>query len=494
MKIKELVKSLNVLKVNYKGLEDLEISEINTDSRTANDNKGTDKSGSVFFAYAGESYDSNKDIEEIWKLKKAKFIISEIELSDDVAYAQIKSGKDDLANAYISFYGNPIKKYKSVAITGTNGKTTSSYIMDSIFEANRNKSVRIGTTGLKIDCEFIELDNTTPSPYIVYNNLRRGIEKGCTGLSMEVSSHALAQNRLGNIKFNAAIFTNLTGDHLDFHKNMEDYFAAKSLLFEDSRSDYKIINISHDYGKKLANNIRERNSSGLITFSVEDHDADIYPIEYESTVNGLKCIANVLNEKVEFHSPLIGLYNLENILGVIGAATAIGIKLDVIKAGIENLKNVPGRLEKYSNKNITAFVDYAHTDDALVNAISSLKKVAKGRIITVFGAGGDRDKSKRPRMAKAATSISDITIITSDNPRTEDPNAIIEDVVKGVVENSIYEVEVDREKAIEKAVNIAKENDVIFIAGKGHEDYQIIGTTKHHFHDGEVVQKYLSKI
>lgn len=494
MKIKELIKYLDIVKVNYNGLEDLEITEIFTDSRTVNDDKGTDKTGSVFFAYAGESYDSNKDIENIVELKKAKFIICEKELSDNYAYAVVSSGKNDLANAYIAFYGDPLKEYKSVAVTGTNGKTTTSYIMDSIYNANHEKSVRIGTTGLKIDCEFIELDNTTPSPYIVYNNLRRGLVQGCKDLVMEVSSHALAQNRLGKIKFDAAIFTNLTGDHLDFHKSMEEYFAAKAKLFTDEYSVHKVINISHEYGKKLVEKIKSENGHNIITFSVDDKNADIYPLEYESTVHGIKSKISCNGEVIEIHSTLIGLYNLENILGAIGAAKAIGINLEVIKKGIESLENVPGRLEKYKNKNIVAFVDYAHTDDALVNAITSLKQIAKGKIITVFGAGGDRDKTKRPRMAKAATSLSDITIITSDNPRTENPEEIIADVEKGVVENSVYYKEVDREKAIKKAVEVAKENDIIFIAGKGHENYQIIGTTKHHFNDGETVQKYLNEL
>ncbi len=191
---------------------------------------------------------------------------------------------------------------------------------------------------------------------------------------------------------------------------------------------------------------------------------------------------------------LIGEYNLENILGVIGAAYSLGISLENVVKGIKKLKNVPGRLEKFSNKNITAFVDYAHTDDALVNAVSSLRQAAKGRIITVFGAGGDRDATKRPRMAKASTELSDITIITSDNPRTEDPQKIIDDILKGVAAGSEYYVEADREKAIAKAVSIAKEYDIILIAGKGHEDYQIIGKTKHHFDDRLVVQKYLGAL
>ena len=482
MQIKELVEKLNPVKVNYCGKENIEVKNIAQDSRNP---KGT-----VFFAYKGESYDSNKDAENIYKNGQAEFIICEEELGDNIAHAVIKNGRQLLPVAVSAFYGEPMKKYRSMAVTGTNGKTTSTYLMESIFHEAGMKTCRIGTTGIMIDNEFVEIDNTTPSPELVYSSLARGLEKGCTALTMEVSSHALAQGRINGAFFETAVFTNLTGDHLDFHKNMENYFEAKALLFTDIYSKYRVVNISHEYGRKLAGRIKDN----LITFNAFDNDADIFPVKYTSTVHGIEAEISVFSKTINIHSMLIGEYNLENILGAVGAAYSLGISLDNIVNGIKNLKNVPGRLEKFSNKNITAFVDYAHTDDALINAISSLRQVAKGRIITVFGAGGDRDATKRPRMARASTELSDITIITSDNPRTENPHKIIDDILKGVVEGSKYYVEADREKAIAMAVSIAKEHDIIFIAGKGHEDYQIIGTTKHHFDDRLVVQKYLGAL
>lgn len=482
MQIKELVEKLNPVNVNYCGKENIEVKNIAQDSRNP---KGT-----VFFAYKGESYDSNKDAENIYKSGQAEFIICEEDLGDNIAHAVIKNGRQLLPKAVSAFYDEPMKKYRSMAVTGTNGKTTSTYIMESIFHEAGMKTCRIGTTGIMIDDEFVEIDNTTPSPELVYSSLARGLEKGCTALTMEVSSHALAQGRINGAFFETAVFTNLTGDHLDFHKNMENYFEAKALLFTDTYSKHRVINISHEYGKKLAGLIKEN----LITFNAFDNDADIFPVKYTSTVHGIDAEISVFGKIINIHSMLIGEYNLENILGAVGAAYSLGISLENIVNGIKKLKNVPGRLEKFSNKNITAFVDYAHTDDALVNAISSLRQVAKGRIITVFGAGGDRDATKRPRMAKASTELSDITIITSDNPRTEDPLKIIDDILKGVVQGKEYYVEPDREKAIAKAVSIAKEHDIIFIAGKGHEDYQIIGKTKHHFDDRLVVQKYLGAL
>ncbi len=482
MQIKELVEKLNPVKVNYCGKENVEIKNIAADSRNP---KGT-----IFFAYKGESYDSNKDVKDIYDNNMAEFIISEVELGDNIAHAVISNGRQLLSKAISTFYNEPLKKYHSMAVTGTNGKTTSTYIMESIFNEAGMKTCRIGTTGIMIDDEFVEIDNTTPSPELVYSSLAYGLKKGCSALTMEVSSHALAQGRINGAFFETAVFTNLTGDHLDFHKNMENYFEAKALLFTDAYSKNRVVNISHEYGRKLASQIK----NNLITFNAFNSDADIFPVKYTSTVHGIDAEISVFGKVINIHSMLIGEYNLENILGVIGAAYSFGISLENIANGIKNLTNVPGRLEKFSNKNITAFVDYAHTDDALINAISSLRQVASSRIITVFGAGGDRDTSKRPRMAKASSELSDITIITSDNPRTEDPNKIIEDILKGIKKDSEYYVVPDREQAIKKAISIAKEHDIILIAGKGHEDYQIIGKIKHHFDDRLIVKKYLGEL
>ncbi|MDE7170231.1 MAG: UDP-N-acetylmuramoyl-L-alanyl-D-glutamate--2,6-diaminopimelate ligase [Mucispirillum sp.] len=480
MTVKELLDLIPIEKAYSGGKENTEIASISADSSTPD--------GTIFFAYKVESYDSNKDVKAVFESGKAEFIICEEHLSKDIPHAVVKNGRHILPLVFSKFYGEPLKKYKSMAVTGTNGKTTSAYIMDSVYRAAGLKSVRIGTTGILIDDIFRESSNTTPSPQLFYAGLSDGLSKGCSALSMEVSSHALAQGRLNGAFFDTAVFTNLTGDHLDFHKDMEEYFKAKSLLFTDKFSRHKIINIGREYGERLAKSVK----NSLITFSVHGN-ADIYPVKYVSSLEGIKADISVFGKIVNIRSDLIGEYNLENILGVIGAAHALGFSDDTIVKGIENLKNVPGRLEKFSRSGITAFVDYAHTDDALINAINALRRVSEGRIITVFGAGGDRDAGKRPRMGKAAAQLSDIAVITSDNPRTEDPDKIIADIAAGAENNGEFIIERDREKAIAKAVDMASEKDIVFIAGKGHEDYQIIGKTKYHFDDREIVRKYLGE-
>lgn len=449
------------------------------------------KKSSVFFAYKGESYDSNWDAAEIYKSGRADFIIAERYLGKNIPHAVVKDARAALSKAASAFFGNPLAFYKSVGVTGTNGKTTTAYLTDSIFKAAGYKSVRIGTTGIDIAGENLPSENTTPSSFQVFEALRRGLDKGCSGLSIEISSHALAQGRLAGAAFNAGIFTNLTGDHLDFHKDMESYFAAKSLLFTGAMSDNKIINVSGVYGKRLA----EKAGKKVMTFSTES-EADIYPLDYESPVEGIRCLLSVFGRKVEVNSHLIGRYNLENIMGAFGAALALGISEEDALKGIAALENVPGRLEKYCRKGVSVFVDYAHTDDALKNALTALRSIAPGRIITVFGAGGDRDKTKRPRMGKTAAELSDFVMITSDNPRTEKPRDIINDILAGISKTPQvkFVTEEDREKAIEKAIGEAREGDFILVAGKGHEDYQIIGKEKHPFDDALIVKKYLEKL
>lgn len=446
---------------------------------------------SVFFAYKGESYNSNDDAAQMYTSNRADFVIAEKYLGEYIPHAVVPDGRAALAKSAEAFFGYPLNRYKSAAVTGTNGKTTTTYILDSIFRHQGLKTVRIGTTGIEIAGEKYATENTTPSSYDVYKYLMQGADKGCSFVSMEVSSHALAQGRLAGIKFDGAIFTNLTGDHLDFHKDMEHYFLAKAKLFDDAMSDYKIINTEYPYGKRLAGMVNK----GLSTFSALG-DADIFPIAYESGVFGIRGELSVFGEKIDFSSHLIGKYNLENIMGAVATAVTLGVKPKDAVRGMEELLNVPGRLEKYVKNGVAAFVDYAHTDDALKNAIAAIRPITAGRLITLFGAGGDRDKTKRPRMGKVVSELSDVIVITSDNPRTEEPDGIINDILAGIDNNNGKKiiVEPDREKAIEKAVSVAKDGDVLLLAGKGHEDYQVIGKTKYPFDDAKTVKKYLGII
>lgn len=478
---------LNILapskKVIHNGMGDNKIESISFDSRD-------EAKSSIFFAYKGEKYDSNNDAASFYKSGKTEFIIAEKYLGEDIPHAVVSDGRVALAKISEAFYGYPMKAYKSVAVTGTNGKTTTTYILDSIFKQMGYKTVRVGTTGVEVGSNEYPVENTTPSAYDVYKYLSEGASVGCRFVSIEVSSHALAQGRLAGIKFDTAIYTNLSGDHLDFHKDMEHYFLAKSLLFEDDMSKYKIVNTECPYGKRLAKNIK----NGLTTFSVLG-DADIFPVSYETGVFGIKCRLSVYGEEHNITSHLIGRYNLANIMGAVGAALACGADIKDIMTGVEALENVPGRLEKYRKNGVTVFVDYAHTDDALKNAITALKVLTDKRIITLFGAGGERDKTKRPRMGKVASELSDVTVITSDNPRMENQDEIIKEILTGVDKTSSKMItEIDREKAIEIAINEAKDGDVVLVAGKGHECYQIIGQEKYPFDDRVIVKKYLERL
>lgn len=478
---------LNILAPSKKtvpdGYGDNKIERISYDSR--------DKlKSSIFFAYKGEKYDSNNDAASFYKSGRAEFIIAEKYLGDDVPHAVVNDGRAALAKVSEAFYDYPMKAYKSVAVTGTNGKTTTTYILDSIFKHIGFKTVRIGTTGVEVGGVEYPAENTTPSAYDVYKYLGEGVSAGCSFVAMEVSSHALAQGRLAGIKFDAGIYTNLTGDHLDFHKDMEHYFLAKSLLFKDSMSKYKIINTEYPYGKRLAKDIK----NGLTTFSMLA-DADVFPVSYETGVFGIKCRLSVYGKVHDISSHLIGRYNLENIMAAACGGLACGASIDEVIKGVEGFENVPGRLEKFRKNGVTVFVDYAHTDDALKNVITALKSVTEKRIITVFGAGGDRDKTKRPRMGKVVSELSDITVITSDNPRTENIDDIIKEILAGVNKTSSKVItEVDREKAIEIAIGEAMDGDVVLVAGKGHEDYQVVGSEKYPFDDRVIVKKYLERL
>ena len=486
MTINELIAILSPSKIVIDGeIGNFEIKNISYNSRSKDH-------ATVFFAYKGETYNSNNDAVEIYKKGKADFIISEIYLGENISHGVVDDGRVSLAKASEAFFDYPRKEYKAVAVTGTNGKTTTTYILDAIFKHFGHKTVRIGTTGIDVAGTAYHTDNTTPSSYDVYKYLWEGAGKNADFVAMEVSSHALAQGRLAGLKFDAAVFTNLTGDHLDFHKNMENYFFAKAKLFTDEMSNFKVINTEYEYGKRLAGIVK----NNLITFSAKGN-ADIYPIRYQGTLEGSQCTLSVFGNVIDLNLPLIGKYNLENIMGAIGACVALNKDLDIreIVSGATSLEKVPGRLEKYAKNGITAFIDYAHTDDALKSILENLKALAKGRIITVFGAGGDRDKNKRPRMGKAAVTHSDIVIVTSDNPRSEEPMNIINDILEGIKDTEVKViVEPDRETAIEMAVGECRENDLLLIAGKGHEDYQIIGNERRHFDDRVILKKYLERL
>jgi len=488
-----------------------EIKGIEYDSRKI-------KEDFIFVAMAGNTVDGHNFIQKAID-SGAKIIItekniniSEYKNTDDVNFVLVKNIRKKLGIIASNYYGYPQNKIKIIGITGTNGKTTSSFILENILE----KTARIGTTGNRILDEEFETVNTTPESLELIKLIDKSVKKGTDYFIMEVSSHALEIGRVDMLKFDSAIFTNLTQDHLDFHKTMENYFNAKKKIFSMLRNDKNngkgIINIDDEHGAKIYS---EKNKDNYISVSIKNEEADILGDILNYTYNGMKVKINLKNylkkinshfkdkgedyeEEYKFEMGLIGEYNLYNVLGCVASALSFGIKMNDIIKKLETMPAVPGRFETIKN-NMEAriVVDFAHTDDGLLNVGKTLKQITDNQVITIFGAGGDRDHDKRAKMAKAAIQFSDYIILTSDNPRTENPINILADIEKGLIDEKYpfdkYLIISDRERAIKHGIKLLKKGDSLLIAGKGHENYQIIGTQKIHFDDRETVRKILEE-
>ena len=488
-----------------------EIKGIEYDSRKI-------KEDFIFVAMAGNTVDGHDFIQKAID-SGAKIIITEKNINileyknaDDVSFVLVKNIRKKLGIIASNYYGYPQNKIKIIGITGTNGKTTSSFILENILE----KTARIGTTGNRILDEEFETVNTTPESLELIKLIDKSVKKGADYFIMEVSSHALEIGRVDMLKFDSAIFTNLTQDHLDFHKTMENYFNAKKKIFSMLRNDKNngkgIINIDDEHGAKIYS---EKNKDNYISISIKNEEADILGDILNYTNNGMKVKINLKNyfkkinshfkdkdeeyeEEYKFEIGLIGEYNLYNVLGCVASALSFGIKMNDIIKKLETMPAVPGRFETIKN-NMEAriVVDFAHTDDGLLNVGKTLKQITDNQVITIFGAGGDRDHEKRPKMAKAAIQFSDYIILTSDNPRTENPINILADIEKGLIDEKYpfdkYLIISDRERAIKHGIKLLKKGDSLLIAGKGHENYQIIGTQKIHFDDRETVRKILEE-
>jgi UDP-N-acetylmuramoyl-L-alanyl-D-glutamate--2,6-diaminopimelate ligase len=404
----------------------------------------------------------------------------------------VPDSRKALAIMSANYFGHPSKKLKFVGITGTNGKTTTSHLVKAILEAGGEKVGLVGTIEYKIGEQIIPATHTTPESLELNELFAMMVEKNCTSVSMEVSSHALDQSRVHGVDFDVAVFTNLTQDHLDYHVTMEHYFEAKKILFTDLKpSNCSVINIDDRWGVKLLGSIEAKKISYGINLA-----ADIFAKEIKLSINGTTFVVSNGQRECTVSTPLIGKFNVYNVLAAYAAGEALGLSQEQILSGIKELKNVRGRFERIASPaGWTAIVDYAHTPDALENCLKTIHDVLpknnRGHIITVFGAGGDRDKTKRPLMGRIAGDYSDMVIVTSDNPRTEEPETIIDDVLRGITRHASVLREVDRRTAIERAIKGAQRGDVILIAGKGHEDYQIIGKEKKHFSDREVVENLL---
>lgn len=467
--------------------------------------------GSLFVAIPGLKNDGHDFIPEAIS-RGAQFIVyeKELQLSSQVTAIRVSNSRRALGILAKNFFDNPSGSLALIAVMGTNGKTTISYLLESILKEAGFQCGVLGTINYRYNDKSYSAPNTTPESYEMQKILRAMADDGVSHVVAEVSSHAVDLKRVDDCDFDLGIFTNLTRDHLDYHLTMENYFQAKKRFFTEilpqSRkvhSKKMVINADDQWGQRILKEV----SLPALTYGIEN-DAAVKASNYELSLTGIKAEINLAGDAVFIKSPLIGKFNLYNILAAIGAAFILQIPSQVIKKGIENLSNVPGRLESVaSSEGLNIFVDYAHTDDALRRVLQSLSELKKKRIITVFGCGGNRDRGKRPLMGEAAVSNSDLTIVTSDNPRLEDPMAIISEIEEGIDRSKIkktesgnlkfngdirlYTVIPERRKAIETAIKAAKKEDIILIAGKGHEDYQILGTEKKPFDDRVVVRQIL---
>jgi UDP-N-acetylmuramoyl-L-alanyl-D-glutamate--2,6-diaminopimelate ligase len=473
--------------------QEVDIRSLHYDSRKI-------QQGDCFVALKGTDSDGHTYIQSAMNLG-AKVIVVQDEtvLPDPLCMHQgvvkvvVPDTRKALALLAANYYDHPAKKMKIVGITGTNGKTTTSNLVKSVLEAGGEKVGLIGTIEYKIGDQVIPATHTTPESLELHELFARMVQSGCSSVSMEVSSHALHQYRVYGLEFDAAVFTNLTQDHLDYHITMENYFEAKKILFGYLKpSGCAVVNYDDRWGAQLLSSLQVKKLSYGLNVS-----ADIFAKEIKLNIQETKFVLSNGHGAFTVTSPLIGMFNIYNILAAYTAGRALGLPQEQILAGIGNLQRVRGRFERIvSPGGWTVIIDYAHTPDALGNCLKTIRDVLpqknRGRIITVFGAGGDRDKTKRPIMGRIAGEYSDLVIVTSDNPRTEKPEDIIDDVMQGITRNANVLREVDRQTAIERAIKGAQPGDFILIAGKGHEDYQIIGKEKKHFSDREIVEHLFS--
>ncbi|ELC8461344.1 UDP-N-acetylmuramoyl-L-alanyl-D-glutamate--2,6-diaminopimelate ligase [Clostridium perfringens] len=480
-----------ILKSLLKGL-DYEVIKGNEESKVQNiryDNRKI-KQGDAFVCVKGFKVDGHSFIgDAIKKGAKTLIVQEDVSVQEDITIIKVRDTRKALAIMSSNYFGNPKDKLKIIGITGTNGKTTSAFIIKSILEKAGFMTGLIGTIANYIGNKKVDAVRTTPESYELHELFKNMVDAGVEYCVMEVSSHSLELDRVYGIQFEEGIFTNLTRDHLDFHKTFENYYNAKFKLFE--RSNHSIINLDDPYGANIVKDIEERGvKTKVSTFSIEK-ESDFKAFEIKSHSNGSEFKVN-LEEVEDFSINIPGEYNIYNSLGCIICAYNLNIPMDKIKEGLSDVV-IPGRCElvaKEKNLPYSIIIDYAHTPDGLENILSTVKAFTRNRMISVFGCGGDRDKVKRPQMGKIGCELSDIAIITSDNPRSEEPMDIINDIVKPLNYDN-FVIEVNRKEAIRKAMNMALEGDVIVIAGKGHETYQILKDETIHFDEREVVYDIL---
>ncbi len=480
MKIKDLLQKIDY--ISFNGNDETSVSGITNFSKEVMENY-------IFVATKGAKFDGHNFIEEAISLG-ANTIVSERrpKLTKNVNWITVKDARESMWKISLLLYNNPSSQVRLIGVTGTNGKTTTTHLIENIFKTAGFQTGLIGTIYTRWGDELILSGMTTPeSPYL-NRTLKEMVENGVSVCVMEVSSHSLSMKRVDGLDFKCAVFTNLTHDHLDFHKNMKSYFEAKKRLFTllNKNEGYGVINIDDEWGRALTKEV----SVPYLSFGLTKN-AHVFPLSYELSLDGIKGEISTPSGIIDITSPLLGKPNLYNILASIGVAVAFGLGKDEIKKALKDFKGVKGRFEIVENNlRFKIMIDYAHSEDSLRKLLETISELNPRRIILVFGAGGDRDKKKRPKMGEVAGRIADIPIITSDNPRSEDPLKIIKEIEKGMKRsrNKNYLIIPDRKEAIFKAISIAEEGDFVVLAGKGHEEYQIIGNEKIPFSDRKVAE------
>lgn len=474
-------------------IRDPEIRGVQYDSRKV-------RPGELFVAIRGAALDGHRFIQDAVQNGATAVLVEDDGAADDsyvhradVAKMVVPDTRRALALVSGNFYGHPSQKLRLIGVTGTNGKTTTTFLVKSILEAHGEKVGLIGTVHYMVGEGVSPAVHTTPESLELNQLLTAMVDRGCTAVVMEVSSHALALRRVYGLRYAAAVFTNLTQDHLDFHGSMEEYFKAKKVLFDSLLGDAVAVTNSDDvYGEKIVGDTPARK----LLYGMGEH-AQVRAQDVRMDVSGLGFSIMDGGAKQYVRSSLTGMFNVANITAAYAVTRAIGVAAATAVSGIEQVDLVPGRFQQVASPaGWTAIVDYAHTPDALENCLKAIHDIlagsrTRGRVITVFGCGGNRDRGKRPIMGRIASRLSDVTIITSDNPRGESPEGIIKEIKKGVDPGADVQMEVDRRVAIRKALAMARPGDVVLIAGKGHESYQVVGSVKTHFDDREEIETFI---
>jgi UDP-N-acetylmuramoyl-L-alanyl-D-glutamate--2,6-diaminopimelate ligase len=482
VKLSELVREMPGAELH--GGAELEISKVIHDSRRCEE-------GCLFVAIPGLAADGNAFVEAAVK-KGAAAVVSQEAPRPGVPWVRVGDAREALAVLSAAALGHPGRQLGLVGVTGTNGKTTTTCMIDAALREAGETTGLLGTVEYRIGDRVAEAVRTTPEASDLQSLLRQMVDAGCRRAVLEVSSHALALKRVHGLSFDVAVFTNLSRDHLDFHQDMPSYFAAKRILFDSLlREDgYAVVNVDDDHGAELARSVTRKTLACSLSPGADFSAGDI-----QLSLEGTRFLARTPAGEFEVQTPLLGRFSVRNALAAFAAGHALGLPPDAVQRGLASLKGVPGRMERVAaGQDFTVLVDYAHTDDALRNLLESVRELEPRRLITVFGCGGDRDRTKRPLMGAVAARLSDVVILTSDNPRTEDPEAILAEIRRGIPADRAEETEliVDRRAAIARALEMGREGVVVVIAGKGHETRQVLRDRTVPFDDRQVVRDLLS--